>query len=204
MDIPLAPDLDPSDPFNARRLLPNLVCRVVLGILAILLAIIPGRLLWRNGEFAAVVFILTTTLLNLFNVVNSLLWRDDNFDTWWDGKGWCDIQAYTSGPLIVVYAASIFAVMHNLANQVGMLRANPLTVMEKRRRNLLQAAIIFTVPIIEIAVTFPLLKRRYFVAALRGCVVSYDNSTPTLVVFYIWPIIFSASAAIYAGQWPCA
>lgn len=196
----LPPGFNPDDPFNTKALLPNFVCREVFGVLAVLLCWVPFRLLLRNGEFAAVVFISVNVVLMVIAVINAAIWHDDNLDAWWPGYGWCDLVAYISGPLVAAYAASIFAIMQNLATQVGMLRASPLTAGEKRRRNLVQAAIIFTIPLIDVAANYPFFVQRFLVIPLSGCNSLYDNSLPVVLLYYIWPSAFAIGAAVFAGE----
>ncbi|KAK8048407.1 a-pheromone receptor PreA [Apiospora phragmitis] len=158
----------------------NLVCRVLFAILGTLLCWVPFRLLLRNGEFAAVVFIVGVVLMNLFTVVNSLLWRDDDW-----------------GPL-TVYAAAIFAVMRHLAQQVGLMRVAALSPREKRRRSLVQALIIFPMPLVQLAFTWFDLAQRYIIGTLVGCSATYDNSWPKIFVYSVPPMIFALGSVPYA------
>ena len=45
--------------------------------------------LYRNGELAAVVFILNIQVKNLETIINALIWRNDDIMSWWAGYGWC-------------------------------------------------------------------------------------------------------------------
>jgi pheromone a factor receptor len=188
--------------YNTTQLTVNLVCRVVFATLANLACWVPMRLLWRNGEFAAVVFILAVMILNLDTAIMALIWSNDDVEHWWPGYIFCDIHAYWFQACSCLYATSHMAIMRNLANQIGMLRANPLTVREKRRKNLIQALIIFPVPIIQLAWIYPMTAQRYVIGTLVGCSWRVDNSWP-FVVFFMLPIpIFALGSATYGGELP--
>ncbi|KAI2642932.1 GPCR fungal pheromone mating factor [Xylaria nigripes] len=178
-------------------LLVNLAARVILAIVGILLCWVPFRLLLRNGEFAAVVLIVDVVLMNSFTIVNSLIWHSDNWATWWDGAGFCDVEVYLSGPLQTLYAASIFAVMYNLAQQVKLARPGH-NRGEKIKRNLIQVAIIFPIPLVQLLFTHFDLAQRYIVGTLIGCSAVYDSSWPKNLVYDAPPAAFAVLSVPYA------
>ncbi|PKS11915.1 hypothetical protein jhhlp_001210 [Lomentospora prolificans] len=172
------------------------LARVVLGILANLSIIVPLRILARNGEFAAVIFISATFLLNCFTVANALIWRSDDTAPWWHGEGYCDIFPYVHYPLLMVYATSAFAIMRHLAQQISLTRADSPSPKEVRRRNLMQALIIFPFPLVQLAWIYPLTAHRYSIMTLSGCIWMPDSSWP-LIVFFIMAHPLCAFGAVY-------
>lgn len=196
--------LAPSPPAitTSPSLTANLVCRLLLAIVANTICLVPLRLLYRNGELAAVVFILNIEFKNLETIVSALLWRDDDVSAWWPGYGLCDVDAYFHNASIGLFVTCLLAMMRNLAGQVGLLRANALTVQEKRRRNLVQALIIFPFPLLQVAMTWPLTAQRYLVGTLMGCSWIPHPSWPYLLVFVLPPPIFALLTACYAGMSP--
>lgn len=187
-------------PYTNPSLTANLVCRVFLAIVANLVCLVPLRLLYRNGEFAAVVFILNIEIKNLETVANALIWRDDNIMSWWAGYGWCDVDTYIHNISIGLFVTCLLAIIRNLAQQVGMMRANALTVKEKRRRNWIQALIIFPFPLLQLALTWPLTAQRYVVGTLMGCSWIPHPSWPFLVFFVLPPPVFALITAGYASR----
>ncbi|KAF5026057.1 hypothetical protein F66182_1849 [Fusarium sp. NRRL 66182] len=146
----------------------NLFCRVILAILANLACLVPLKNLYHTGEFAAVIFILNIEWANLETITNALIWRNDDTGSWWSGEGLCDVNPYTQNFSNALFGTCLLAIMRNLAQQVGLLRVNPLTVREKRRRNLVQSFIMFPLPIIQLCWTWPLTTQRYAVVSLTG------------------------------------
>ncbi|KAI1828271.1 GPCR fungal pheromone mating factor [Xylaria intraflava] len=178
-------------------LLANLVGRVILAFVGILLCWVPFRLLLRNGEFAAVVLIVDVVIMNLITIVNSLIWHNDDWNSWWDGAGLCDIEVYLSVPMQTIYAASIFTIMYHLAQQVKVARPGH-NQGEKTKRSLIQAAIIFPIPLIQLSFTYFDLAQRYIIGTLIGCSAVYDSSWPKNLVFDAPSAIFALISVPYA------
>ncbi|KAF5696725.1 pheromone a factor receptor [Fusarium globosum] len=176
----------------------NLVCRVLFGLIANIACIVPLKNLYRNGEFAAVVFIANIEWSNLDTIINALIWRNDDTSKWWNGEVFCDINAYYVNFTGALFGTCLLAIMRNLAQQVGLLRANALTVREKRRRNLVQALIMFPLPIIQVAWVWPLTTQRYAVATLAGCSWIAWPSWPYMVFFVLAPVTVALVTSGYA------
>ncbi|KAF6830525.1 pheromone receptor 1 [Colletotrichum plurivorum] len=176
----------------------NLVFRVFLAVLANLSCWVPLKHLHRHGEFAASVLVYSVVILNALTFINALTWRNDDIQKWWRGNVWCDIHPYIYQPALSVYTTSIVAIMHNLAQQVCLLRASPLTVLEKRRRMWNQALIIFSLPVIQMAWIYPLTKQRFMIGTLKGCTwISYP-SWPFLVFFLLPTPILALVSGFYS------
>jgi pheromone a factor receptor len=124
----------------------NLFFRIFLGIVSSLACLVPAKLLWRNGELAAVAFCCVVVFFDWLYLINAIMWPSDNTSRWWDGRGWCDLQMYLILPMQTEFICCVFAVMRNLAQQVGLMRVWALTAREKRRHNIKQAILLFTVP----------------------------------------------------------
>jgi pheromone a factor receptor len=178
----------------------NFICRVLLATLANIICLVPLKHLYRNSEFAAVVFIVNIEVTNLDTIVNALIWRNDDTDSWWPGYGLCDLSPYIHNFNIALFVTCLLAMMRNLAQQVGLLRANPLTVREKRRRHLVQALIIFPLPIIQLCWVWPLTAQRYVVGTLVGCSWVASPSWPYIVFFVTAPVVIAIMTSGYASK----
>ncbi len=162
-----ARDGDSQPPYNTNLTI-NLVCRLVLGPIALLASWVPFRLLWRNGEFAAAVMTATNWILVLFLVVNAAIWRDDDHNHWWLGYGWCDIQMYCQFAMTTIYGACVCAIMRRLAKQVSLTRVAGLSARERRNRVLVQSLIIFPVPVLQVILTYLVQSQRYTLMPVNG------------------------------------
>lgn len=199
-DGPLIITAPSVPPYTTPALTANLVLRIVLAILGNLVCLAPLRLLWRNSELAAVIFIVNVELRNLQTVVFALIWPNDDVDNWWPGYGLCDGSAYFQNFTIALFATCMLAITRNLAHQVGLMRAHPLTVKEKRRRNIVQALIMFPLPIIQLAFTWFVTAQRYAIAPLVGCTWVAYSAWPFLVFFVLAPVIVSLMTVGYASK----
>ncbi|CAK7213804.1 a-factor receptor [Sporothrix curviconia] len=142
----------------------NVILRLILCPIAILLTWVPMRILWRNGEFPACTYVVNLWVLILFVFVNAAIWHNQDFDSWWLGYGWCDMQAYIQYAFVTLYSTSVCAIMQRLSSQVGLTRVTGLSSREKRRRLLTQSLIIFPVPVLQIVITVFVQGQRYAIA----------------------------------------
>ncbi|KAH8673757.1 pheromone A receptor-domain-containing protein [Xylariales sp. PMI_506] len=197
MTIAAAPGEGPPGNSSYPSLAANQICRILFAIIGAILCWVPFQILARKGEFAATVLIVDIVLMNLFTVVNSLIWGNDNWDNWWDGIGLCDVEVYLAVPMQTIYASCIFVIMKHLAQRLRIMKASDLSKHERKQRNFLQALIIFPVPIIQLAFTWFDLAQRYVIATLVGCTATYDNSWPKIAVYILPPALFAAGTVPY-------
>ncbi|KAK4242631.1 hypothetical protein C8A03DRAFT_29227 [Achaetomium macrosporum] len=191
--------IGPGPPYTYPTLQVNLFFRVFLGIVSFFVTWVPARLLWRNGEFGGTVLCVMLLVVNLQTVINALIWRNDNVETWWAGYGWCDIQAYSNFALHTAFNVSLFEIMRGLATKVVLNRAVKLSRSERRRQRIVSALVIFTFPVIQVLVNYFATFDRYNISTLVGCgAVYYPNWI--FLVFYILPTpVFAVGAAYMAG-----
>lgn len=187
-------------PFTTPALTANLFFRVFLGLVSNLVCVVPLRQLWRHGELAASIFIVNVELQNLSAIAMSLIWRNDDVESWWPGYGFCDVSSYFRNFGVGIYLTCLLAIVRNLARQVSLLRANSMTTREKRRRNLIQALIIFPLPVIQVICTWFLTGQRYAIGTLIGCSWIGYGSWQYLVFFIIAPMVVALLTAGYASK----
>jgi hypothetical protein len=193
----------PPAAFATPSLTANLICRVVFALLGNLLCLVPLGLLYRNGELAAAILILVVELQNFENTVNALIWHNDDVESWWPGYGFCDVDSHIRNLGIGLFNTCLLAIMRNLALQIGNLRASPLTKKEKMRRNIVQALIIFPLPLLQVAWTYPLAQQRYYIGTLTGCSWVNSHSWPYMVFDIFLPVLMSILTAGYASKSKC-
>ncbi|KAF3064768.1 pheromone receptor [Daldinia childiae] len=161
----------------------NLVLRVLFAIIGTGLCWPPLRALWRYGDLPGATLIIVVGMMNTFTVFNAMIWSNDNWDDWWDGVGYCDLQVYLSTPMKTIYAATIFVTVYELSKKFDVTRAIILNSRQDRKREWKQALIIFLVPLIQLVMTYFTISQRYKVGTLIGCIAEYDNNWPRTIVF---------------------
>ncbi len=180
-------------------LIANVALRLVLCPVAILITWVPLRLLWRHGEFPACVYVLNVWLEIFFVFINAAIWHNQTFDSWWLGYGWCDVVTYLQVPMITAYSASVCAIMQRLSSQVGLTRVSGLSAREKRHRVITQSVAIFSVPLLQVALTIFVQARRYSLAPGVGCTTQFYPTAVFLVFFHLPPLLFTLMACYHTG-----
>jgi len=167
---------------------------------AIILLIVPFIWHWRLKNIGACSLIFYISLANFFTFINAIIWPTEDFDSWWDGAGLCDIEAKLKWPYVTGLACATLCITRSLANVLDVDRAElSPTRSSKRRKVAIDLAICFTVPVLQIALHYIIQVNRYYITAIGGCAPSYDNSWPTIVIMFMWPLIFCLVNCYYAG-----
>jgi pheromone a factor receptor len=192
--------IGPGPPYTYPALQVNLFFRVFLGFVSLFVTWVPARLLWRNGEFAGTVLCVSLMIINFFTLVNALIWRDDNVAEWYAGYGWCDLQTYIQFAIHTAFNVSLFEIMRGLTAKVSINRVSSPTAKERRRERIISALVIFTVPVIQVALIYVVIGNRYDISTLVGCNPVYIPDW-IFFVFYILPTpIYAIAAAIMSGE----
>ncbi|OBT61629.1 hypothetical protein VE03_08839 [Pseudogymnoascus sp. 23342-1-I1] len=171
-----------------------------ISLLSILLLIVPFILHLRARNTGACALIGYLCLFNLMAFVNVLIWPDNNIGDWWDGAVLCDIEVKIFWPVTVGVAASTMAITRSLAIVLDVENAdlNP-SRGQKRRKLLVDLAICFAVPVIIAGLHVIVHTHRYIIVAIGGCTDSYFGSWATIIIIFIWPLVFTLISVFYAG-----
>ncbi|KAJ5926896.1 hypothetical protein N7516_008669 [Penicillium verrucosum] len=177
---------------------PQAVVLPVLSSFSIALAIPPLILHGKNRNFPATSLIFWSILLNLFNIINSLIWPTDDVTTWWDGSGLCDIEVKFMAASYVGIPGSLACIFRSLAIVLDTDRATLVPSKGQRWRNqFMEIMFCIAVPFIAMITHIVWQKSRYLLFAISGCVNSFDESWVSLVFAWIWPPIICLIAAYY-------
>ena len=168
---------------------------------AITLLLVPFIWHWRLKNVGACSLIFYLSLANFITFINAIIWPTENFDSWWNGAILCDIIAKIRYPCVTGLACATLCITRNLANVLDVERAEVSQTNASRRRKIyIDLGICFTVPIMQMLLHYIIQYNRYYITAIGGCVPSYDNSWPTIVIMYMWPLIFCLINCYYAGM----
>lgn len=168
---------------------------------AIILLIVPFIWHWRVQNIGACSLIFYITLANFITLVNAIIWPTEDYDSWWNGVGLCDIEVKLRYPLVTGLSCATLCVTRKLAIVLDVDRAEvSQTRATKRKAVIVDLAICFTVPILQIALHYIIQINRYYISAIGGCTPSYDNSWPTIIIMYIWPVAFCLLNCYYASK----
>ncbi|KUI65412.1 Pheromone a factor receptor [Cytospora mali] len=177
----------------------NFIFRCILNFGSALACWVPMRLFYKNGELAGTTMVIAIAILNFYYFINTLMWPNDDIANWPKGYGWCDIQLASWVPVETLNAAAVCAILHNVFNQVSVMRASGLSGNEKRRKHLIQALIIFPIPVLQFILYYFIIAIRYNISGIIGCQAVFDGDW-VFLVFYLLPCpVFAAIAAYFAA-----
>ncbi|CAG8899662.1 unnamed protein product [Penicillium egyptiacum] len=177
---------------------PQAVALPILSSFSIALAIPPLILHGKNRNFPATSLIFWSILLNLFNIINSLIWPTDDVASWWDGAGLCDIEVKFMAAGYVGIPGSLACIFRCLAIVLDTDRATLVPSKGQRWRNqFMEILFCVAVPVISMITQIVWQKSRYLIFAISGCVNNFDESWVSLVFAWIWPPIICLIAAYY-------
>ena len=155
----------------------------------------------KNRNLAASSLVLWILLDNLFAFINALIWPTDDIASWWNGTVLCDIEV----KLMMAGTAGLTGSMACIMRNLGKVMDTSRTVLEpsmarKRRETALNILLCFGCPVYLMVIHYVVQPNRYYLFAIAGCTVSYDNSWPSTVLVFMWPPILCVLAAYYCGK----
>ncbi|OBT89330.1 hypothetical protein VE02_01402 [Pseudogymnoascus sp. 03VT05] len=171
----------------------------ILSLLGILILIVPFIFHLRSRNTGACALIFYLTLFNLMVFTNVLIWPDNNFADWWDGKVLCDLEVKITWPITVGVASSTMAITRSLAKVLDVENAELNPSRARRRRKVwVDLAICFAVPLLIVGLHHVVHNRRYLIVAIGGCTDSYSGSWPSILIIWMWPLVFTVINVYYA------
>lgn len=172
----------------------------ILSVFSIVIGIVPLVLHTKNRNYPMAVLISWFCLQNLFNIINAIIWPNDDMDSWWNGAGLCDVEVKLMSASHVGIPATLVPVFRNLALVLDTERAAMVPSKKQRWRNrFMNILFCAVVPFIAMLTSLIYQRRRYFLIGIVGCVNSYDRSFMSLILAYMWPLIISLISGWYCG-----
>lgn len=163
--------------------------------------IVPLVILSRVRNLAAVTLIGTNMLINIWTFINACIWPTDDFASWWNGVGLCDIESTLRTPLYTLLALAVCVLTRDLARAVDV--DNPClfeTPAKRRRRIVFDVLCIFGLPLIQLPLHYVVQYNRYSIIAIYGCVDLLDNSWPRIVLLSMWPMLIGLLNCYYSRK----
>ncbi|PYH76358.1 a-pheromone receptor PreA [Aspergillus uvarum CBS 121591] len=170
----------------------------VISFVSLLLSVVPLVLHWNNRNVAASSLICWYMILNVFNIINAILWPTDNVGSWWNGKGLCDSEVKVMIASYIAVPGTLVCIFRSLACVLDTRRAALVPSKSQRWWNRgMTLLFCFIAPAIAMITQIIYQGGRYFLFAISGCVNSYDETWVTLVLAYIWPLVICLIAGYY-------
>ena len=193
-EVPAPPNLGvKSEPVKAA--VPVLACLTI--ILDIPAMIIHSK----NRNYPGLCVTVWLSILNLFSLINSVIWRSTDMQTWWSGEGLCDIEVKLIAASYVGVPGALVCLFLGLERVLNTRHTNIVPSRATRwRRRFLEILLCVLVPVIFMVVSFLVQPNRYGIYQVSGCAPVFDQSWLSVVLFYIWPPILCVAAAFFCGR----
>lgn len=183
------------------KIYPMAVVLPILSFISLLIGVAPLVLHTKNRNYAMTSLISWFCLLNIFNIVNAIIWPNDDIDSWWSGVGLCDVEIKLMAASYVGVPGALVPVFRSLALVLDTENASLVPSRQQRWRSRFMGILFcVVVPTIAMITNFVYQRRRYFLIGIAGCVNSYDRSYMSLLLAYIWPLIIALIAGWYCGM----
>ncbi|KAK6428830.1 a-factor receptor [Oleoguttula sp. CCFEE 5521] len=175
---------------------------ILLSVFALLISllIIPP-MLWhaRNRNIGATSLIAWILILNIQIVLNALIWRNDNTNSWFSGTGLCDIEVKIQLASGVGFPSSAACVLRALARVMDTERTSMgKTRAQKKRGYAIDLLWCAGFPALQMLFHYVVQPSRYYIWGISGCVPSVSNSWVTDLLIIAPPVAWVLVCAVYA------
>lgn len=158
---------------------------------------------FRNRNIGATVLIAWLVISLLINFVNALLWPSDDFNSWYNGVGLCDVEVKIQVASQVGLPASFACILRALAAIMDTDRATLYqTKAQKRRAYAIDLLCCIGLPSVQMFLHYVVQPHRYYIFGISGCVAAVNDSWLTILLIIVPPAIWIAIDAYFAGELP--
>lgn len=170
----------------------------VLACLAIAISIPALILHSKNRNYPVTCVVCWFILINIFATVNALIWNTHDSKKWWTGEGLCDIEIRFTAASYVGVPGALVCLFRSLAAVLDTSCATLVPSRARRwRKRLIEVLFCVAIPIIIMFTSFLVQPNRYAIYEVSGCVSVFDQSWPSIILFYMWPGIICLVAVYY-------
>jgi pheromone a factor receptor len=172
-----------------------------LSLLALILCLPP--MVWHvsNRNWGASFLVGFVIYSDAINILNALIWPTDNIDSWWNGYGYCDLQAKLSIATQVGMPGALLCIFRSLAMVMDVDNAALVPSRAQRLRNkAIDVFFCIGLPVLAMVAHVFVQGSRYYIFAISGCNASFDGSWPDIALSFAWAPVICLGAAWYCGK----
>ncbi|KAI7700463.1 hypothetical protein KC353_g15866, partial [Hortaea werneckii] len=138
-------------------------------LLVIFLIIPPLVQHWRNRNIGATLCVFYAMIMNLMAFINAVLWPNDDFEHWYNGKGLCDVEVKLQIAWSVAAPATLVCVLRALANAMDTDRLRlSKTKAQRWRGYAIDLTLCVGIPLLSMIFHFIVQSNRYFLYGISG------------------------------------
>ncbi|KAI7222954.1 hypothetical protein KC333_g811 [Hortaea werneckii] len=154
---------------------------------------------WRNRNIGATLCVFYAMIMNLMAFINAVLWPNDDFEHWYNGKGLCDVEVKLQIAWSVAAPATLVCVLRALANAMDTDRLRlSKTKAQRWRGYAIDLTLCVGIPLLSMIFHFIVQSNRYFLYGISGCVPSASQTYLTVGLIYIPPLLLVLVDAYFA------
>ncbi|KAF2238659.1 STE3-domain-containing protein [Viridothelium virens] len=154
----------------------------------------------RARNIAASSLILWILLMNLSDLINALIWPNDNVSNWFSGTILCDIEVKLFIGAQIGQTGALICIMRELAKVLDTDNATMgRSSGEEKKRMIGELIMCWGLPVLLMFAHYVVQPARYAVFGLNGCTIMIDNSWPAVVLVQMWPPLFALVDVYYSG-----
>lgn len=155
---------------------------------------------FRNRNIGATALIAWLVILLFFNFINVILWPTDDWHTWYNGVGLCDIEVKIQVAASVALPASFACILRALAAVMDVERTRLVqTKAERRRAYAIDLSWCLGFPLLEMLFHYIVQPFRYYIWSISGCGAVVDSSWLAIFLIIVPPAIWFVVNAYYAS-----
>ena len=169
-----------------------------------LLCIPPAYFNWKipNRPWATLFLIGWIMILNFLYFVDSIIWRSEDLNTWWNGKVYCDIDFRIKDMFSTGITGAAIGVCRFLADATNPNPSQKDLRHGRLKRNAIDLFLSIILPLMVEAALLAFQTSRYHILGVQGCSGWIDYSWPSVLFYALWSPILGIIAAIYACNYP--
>ncbi|KAL9090178.1 MAG: hypothetical protein Q9165_005458 [Trypethelium subeluteriae] len=146
----------------------------------------------RARNIAASSLILWILLMNLSDLINALIWANDNISNWYSGIVLCDIEVKLFIGAQIGQTGALICIMRELAKVLDTDNATlGRSSGEEKKRMIGELIMCWGLSVLLMFSHYVVQPARYSIFGINGCTPQIDNSWPAIVLVQMWPPIFA-------------
>lgn len=148
--------------------------------------------------WATVILIGWIFIENLLLCLDSIIWRGDSPEEWWEGQIYCDINSRIKSAFVIGVPGAAVGLCRFLAD-VTNPKIEPDQLQSTRwRRNVFDLTFGVILPLVNAGLKLLVMPARYAISGVHGCVGLTYPTWLSIPLYWGWTPILSLVAAVYA------
>ncbi|KAG1773715.1 GPCR fungal pheromone mating factor [Suillus placidus] len=160
------------------------------------LVLVPLPWHWRAGNISTLAISLWLFVSNVIFGINAIIWGNTVQNI---APVWCDITTKLEIGSTVALPAAMFTLCMHLERVASIRHGNP-THSEKRRRQIMECALCFGMPLMYMALHYVVQGHRFDIVEGFGCRPTVYVSIASIFLIWVPPLVFSLGAGIFAAS----